>query len=1291
MDFFGFLFIVAIVVLAYLVLKYRIQDVDRKARTVADEVSALEARVSALSRRLTALARDVGGPAPGDARVAAPAGRAAVPAAAESGAAATQAYPPGVAPAPPAAAPVVLPQAAGPGAERVTVAAPGVAVPVSQPPGPAAPPPAAAQALPPQAAPLPPAPAVPPPARPAGPPAPARAAGAVPSPPVGARPPSPPPPEKPAFDWEGIVGVKLFSWVAAIALLVAAVSFLRYGIEHGWLQPPVRMAIGIVTGIALLVVCELKAARKYAITANALDAGAIAVLFATFYASNALWKLVPTLPAFLLMALVTAVAVALSVRRDSMFIALLGLVGGFATPILMSTGEDRTLALFSYLLLLNLGLAWVAYRKKWPVLTLCSVALTAIYQWGWVMKFFNEDRMASAALIFLVFPIAAVAALALGRPRGERAGEGELFEQSTLLAVGLPVLLAIYLAAVPRFGANFWLLFGFLFCVVAGMFAVAVWRGPQELHAVGAVSTLLVFAIWSLASYGPAAWPGIVAIITLFVAFYLAAPIAAERLGRPLEPPLERTALAAPFLLAMFPQLIAKEPACAVPEIVFGSLFLLLAACALYAVKRSAGEVYHVGAAAAVLAEVVWSAKYLAADTLTAALIVYAAFAALFVVVSVVATRASASRRATPAGLVLLNASLLLLMFLAAPSVAPVSFAGMVVLLVLFNMAVFREAFAGGPMWLALIASALSWFVLGTWWFAARGAADAPAVLVASAGLALLMAGGYIWVGRRTGTFTLADNELPANSGAYFALIGHAFVLGVAASPSLNIPPWPWLAVMAILDAALGVAALYIGTCWLFGAAAVFSQLVLLSFALTAKVAPWPAVAVLASGGVAALALAWLPAWARRFGARGAAGTAQLAATACVVVFMAQAVAIASTGLPGRPSLGLLIPFHIACVGVLLAMAWRREWHVLAPLAAASSALAVSAWTLNVTTAVVGSGAWQSRLLFAGALYVPFILYPLLLGRRVASRTEPHLAAVLASAVFFFVGWKSFLDAGWKDVIGILPIGQAIILCILLLRVLRIEPQGKRTQGRLALVAGAALAFVTVAIPLQFEKEWITLAWALEAAALAWLYTKVRHEGLHFTSMALACTAFVRLALNQATLSYYPRTGTPVFNWFLYAYLLAAVALFVAAFYLRRTDDRLAADGPRSSHVLRVLATVLLFLLLNIEIADTFSQGAALTFRLMGGSLQQDLAYTLGWACFAICVLAAGVYFRSRAARVASIVLLTVTALKAFLHDLAQLGGLYRVASFVGLALSLALVAVALQKFVLAKTGEADR
>ena len=168
--------------------------------------------------------------------------------------------------------------------------------------------------------------------------------------------------------------------------MIAAVSFLRYSVDQGWLQPPVRVAIGVLVSVVLLVLCELKAARQYPATANALDGAAIAILFATFFAAHALWNLIPASATFALLAVVTALAVLLSIRRESLFIAVLGLLGGFATPALLSTGENRPIPLFAYLLLLNIGLAWVANRKVWPVLTWLTLGLTTLYQVMWVAR-----------------------------------------------------------------------------------------------------------------------------------------------------------------------------------------------------------------------------------------------------------------------------------------------------------------------------------------------------------------------------------------------------------------------------------------------------------------------------------------------------------------------------------------------------------------------------------------------------------------------------------------------------------------------------------------------------------------------------------------------------------------------------------------------------------------------------------------------------------------------------------------------------------------------------------------
>ncbi|MEO8054881.1 MAG: DUF2339 domain-containing protein, partial [Acidobacteriota bacterium] len=115
-------------------------------------------------------------------------------------------------------------------------------------------------------------------------------------PPVAFTPPLPTPSEKslappPAarMDWESFVGIKLFSWIAGIFLTIGAILFLRYSIDRGWLTEPVQMAIGIAAGAGLLVLCELRAARRYAVTANALDAAGLVILFSTLFAAHARW------------------------------------------------------------------------------------------------------------------------------------------------------------------------------------------------------------------------------------------------------------------------------------------------------------------------------------------------------------------------------------------------------------------------------------------------------------------------------------------------------------------------------------------------------------------------------------------------------------------------------------------------------------------------------------------------------------------------------------------------------------------------------------------------------------------------------------------------------------------------------------------------------------------------------------------------------------------------------------------------------------------------------------------
>src|SRR4029453_9979106 len=200
-------------------------------------------------------------------------------------------------------------------------------------------------------------------------------------------------------------------------------------------------------------------------------------------------------------------------------------------------------------------------------------------------------------------------------------------------------------------------------------------------------------------------------------------------------------------------------------------------------------------------------------------------------------------------------------------------------------------------------------------------------------------------------------------------------------------------------------------------------------------------------------------------------------------------------------------------------------------------------------------------------------------------------------------------------------------------------------------------------------------------------YTKIPHRGLLLASFALLSVVFARLALNPGIFEYEPRGATRIFNWYLYTYLITAAAFFVAARWFAKADDPIVKGLPRMAHLLPGAAVILLFLLLNIEVADYYATGPEITFRF-GVTLSQDLTYTIGWLAFGMLLLAAGIYVRTRVARVTAVLLIAITTFKCFLYDLSSLEGLYRVASFVGLAFSLALVSLALQKFVLAKPKE---
>jgi len=175
-------------------------------------------------------------------------------------------------------------------------------------------------------------------------------------------------PTKNVIDWEQFTGVKLFNWIGGFSLFLGAIFFAKYSIEHGLVSPLLRVLIGLLTGAGAVGSSLSLQKRGYLVTGQTLAAAGCSILYADIFAAHSLYHFLTAGQTFALLSLVTALAILLAVRLDSRYVALLGLVGGFLVPPLLSTGVDRPFGLFAYISLLDLGLILVAVRQRWAFL-----------------------------------------------------------------------------------------------------------------------------------------------------------------------------------------------------------------------------------------------------------------------------------------------------------------------------------------------------------------------------------------------------------------------------------------------------------------------------------------------------------------------------------------------------------------------------------------------------------------------------------------------------------------------------------------------------------------------------------------------------------------------------------------------------------------------------------------------------------------------------------------------------------------------------------------------------------
>ena len=210
-------------------------------------------------------------------------------------------------------------------------------------------------------------------------------------------------------DLESRIGSQWLNRVGIVAVLVGVSLFLKYAFEGKWVGPAGRVSIGLLAGVVVITWSERFRAHGYRVFSFSLKALGLGMLYLSLWAAFQVYDLTSWTVAFTAMVTVTVSTIALALWQEAEVLALFALIGGFATPLLLYTGENRELQLFTYLALLNSATLVLAGSRPWRRLLLVSLLATLILYFTWYAIFYRRSELALtvgfATLFFVIFAI----------------------------------------------------------------------------------------------------------------------------------------------------------------------------------------------------------------------------------------------------------------------------------------------------------------------------------------------------------------------------------------------------------------------------------------------------------------------------------------------------------------------------------------------------------------------------------------------------------------------------------------------------------------------------------------------------------------------------------------------------------------------------------------------------------------------------------------------------------------------------------------------------------------------
>ncbi len=204
-------------------------------------------------------------------------------------------------------------------------------------------------------------------------------------------------------DLEKFIGENLVNKIGIAVLVLGIAFFVKYAIDKEWINEIGRVSIGLFCGAVLIGIAHYMR-NSFRAFSSVLAGGGIAVFYFTIAFAFHQYSLISQTAAFVIMVVITAFAIALAVLYDKVELAVIATIGGFLTPFLVSTGQGNYIVLFTYIIILNTGLLFLSFFKRWPIINILAFFFTLFIYGGWLTTIsleVNPNVSYPQALLFL--------------------------------------------------------------------------------------------------------------------------------------------------------------------------------------------------------------------------------------------------------------------------------------------------------------------------------------------------------------------------------------------------------------------------------------------------------------------------------------------------------------------------------------------------------------------------------------------------------------------------------------------------------------------------------------------------------------------------------------------------------------------------------------------------------------------------------------------------------------------------------------------------------------------------